>query len=177
MDFKAPRELWNPPSKAVPGKIHGSGGHSKCSCLQDQLIVSWVSVGFCYLFTHILQGSFTAVWGNLMLAPSASEAILKDMGKLTSAVPQQIGNYMYRYISWVVLYIDGYIHVLNSLLPSDIGDTNLCQHWLVSWQHQAIIWSPEPIQTYHQNGSVAFTWGQFHKQCLSYYPISWGPVN
>ena len=36
MDFKAPWELWNPLSKAVPGKFHGSGGHSKCNCLQDQ---------------------------------------------------------------------------------------------------------------------------------------------
>ena len=29
MDFKAPLELWSPLSKAVPCKIHGSGGHSK----------------------------------------------------------------------------------------------------------------------------------------------------
>ena len=36
MDFKAPQELWNPLSKAVPGKFHGSGGHSKCNCLQDR---------------------------------------------------------------------------------------------------------------------------------------------
>ena len=29
MDFKAPRELWNPLSKAVRNKYHGRGGHSK----------------------------------------------------------------------------------------------------------------------------------------------------
>ena len=36
MDFKAPQELWNPLSKAVLGKLHGSGGHSKCNFSQDQ---------------------------------------------------------------------------------------------------------------------------------------------
>ena len=30
------QELWNPLSKAVPGKFHGSGGHSKRNCLQDR---------------------------------------------------------------------------------------------------------------------------------------------
>ena len=39
MDFKAPRELWNPLSKAVPGKFHGSGGHIKHNCLQVWQIV------------------------------------------------------------------------------------------------------------------------------------------
>ena len=34
--FQSSRELWNPLSKAVPGKFHGSDGHSKCSCLQDR---------------------------------------------------------------------------------------------------------------------------------------------
>ena len=33
VDFKALQELWNPLSKAVPGKFHGSGGHSKHKCL------------------------------------------------------------------------------------------------------------------------------------------------
>ena len=28
------KELWNPPSKTVPGKCHGSGRHSKPNCLQ-----------------------------------------------------------------------------------------------------------------------------------------------
>ena len=36
VDFKAPHELWNPLSKAVPNKFHGSGAQSKCNCLQDQ---------------------------------------------------------------------------------------------------------------------------------------------
>ena len=36
MDFKAPGELWNPLSKAVPGKFHRSGGHSKWNFLQDR---------------------------------------------------------------------------------------------------------------------------------------------
>ena len=37
MDFKAPpRELWNPLSKTVLGKFHGSGGHRKRNCLQDR---------------------------------------------------------------------------------------------------------------------------------------------
>ena len=36
MDFKAPLELWNPLSKAVPRIFHGSGWHSKHSCPQDQ---------------------------------------------------------------------------------------------------------------------------------------------
>ena len=36
VDFKARRELWNPLSKAVPGKFHGSGGHSNRKCLQDR---------------------------------------------------------------------------------------------------------------------------------------------
>ena len=36
MDFKAPRELWNLLRKAVPDKLHGSGGHSKCNYLQDR---------------------------------------------------------------------------------------------------------------------------------------------
>ena len=35
-NFKAPRELWNPLSKAVPSKFHGSVGHSKCNCLQNR---------------------------------------------------------------------------------------------------------------------------------------------
>ena len=36
MDFKAPQELWNPPSKAVHGTLHGSDGHSKRNYLQDR---------------------------------------------------------------------------------------------------------------------------------------------
>ena len=36
MDFKAPGELWNPLIKAVPGKFHGSGGHSKCNRFHDR---------------------------------------------------------------------------------------------------------------------------------------------
>ena len=38
VDFKAPREPWNPLSKAVhvPGKLRGPGGHSKRNCLQDR---------------------------------------------------------------------------------------------------------------------------------------------
>ena len=35
-DFKAVRELRNPLSKRVPGKFHGSDGHSKWNCLQDR---------------------------------------------------------------------------------------------------------------------------------------------
>ena len=31
-----PVDLWNPLNKAVPGKFHGSGGHSKCNSLQDR---------------------------------------------------------------------------------------------------------------------------------------------
>ena len=34
VDFKASRELWNQPSKAVPGKFHGSREHSKRKFLQ-----------------------------------------------------------------------------------------------------------------------------------------------
>ena len=33
--FTAPRELWNPLGKVVPGKFHGSGGQSKHNCLHD----------------------------------------------------------------------------------------------------------------------------------------------
>ena len=36
MDFRAPKELYNPLSKTVPRKYHGSGGQSKCNCLQDR---------------------------------------------------------------------------------------------------------------------------------------------
>ena len=32
---KPPGSFENPLSKTVPGKIHGSGGHTKCNCLQD----------------------------------------------------------------------------------------------------------------------------------------------
>ena len=35
MDFKASQDLWDPLSKAVPGKFHGSGGHTKHDLLQD----------------------------------------------------------------------------------------------------------------------------------------------
>ena len=35
MDSKALLELWNPLSKAVSGKFHWSGGHSKHNCLQN----------------------------------------------------------------------------------------------------------------------------------------------
>ena len=33
--FQSSPELWNPLSKAVPGRYHGSGRHSKCKCLHD----------------------------------------------------------------------------------------------------------------------------------------------
>ena len=36
--FQSPRELWNPLSKALPSKLDGPGGHSKCNCLQDRVI-------------------------------------------------------------------------------------------------------------------------------------------
>ena len=39
VDFKAPWELWNPLSKAVPRKFHGFGGHSKCNRLQYWAII------------------------------------------------------------------------------------------------------------------------------------------
>ena len=35
-DLKAPWELWNPLSKVVQGKFHGTGRHSKCNNLQDR---------------------------------------------------------------------------------------------------------------------------------------------
>ena len=35
MDIKTLQELWNPLSKAVPGKFKRYGGLSKCNCLQD----------------------------------------------------------------------------------------------------------------------------------------------
>ena len=35
MDFKAPQELQNPLSKAVPGKVGESDGQNKNNCLQD----------------------------------------------------------------------------------------------------------------------------------------------
>ena len=38
VDFKAPWELWNPLSKAVPDKFQWSGGQSKHKCLQDLAI-------------------------------------------------------------------------------------------------------------------------------------------
>ena len=31
--FQSSWELWNPPSKAIPGKFLGSGGHSKRNCV------------------------------------------------------------------------------------------------------------------------------------------------
>ena len=36
VDFKALRDIWNPLSKAAPGKFHRSVGHSKHNYLQDQ---------------------------------------------------------------------------------------------------------------------------------------------
>ena len=44
VDFKALWDIWNPLNKAIPGKFHGSGGHSKCNSLQDRanLHRSWV---------------------------------------------------------------------------------------------------------------------------------------
>ena len=35
VDFKAPKEHWNPLIKAVPGYFHDSGGQSKHNCSQD----------------------------------------------------------------------------------------------------------------------------------------------
>ena len=35
MDFKAPLELWNPLIKALYGKFHGSGMHSKRNSLRE----------------------------------------------------------------------------------------------------------------------------------------------
>ena len=35
VDFKTPRKLWNPLSKAITGKFHGSAGHSECNFLQQ----------------------------------------------------------------------------------------------------------------------------------------------
>ena len=37
MDFKAPREL----SKAIPGKFHGSGRHTRRNSLRDQANFHW----------------------------------------------------------------------------------------------------------------------------------------
>ena len=36
VDLKVPWRFETHWSKAVPGKIHGSGGHNKCNCLQDR---------------------------------------------------------------------------------------------------------------------------------------------
>ena len=36
MNFKAHQELWNPLSKALPGKFHGPGGRDKCNCFQER---------------------------------------------------------------------------------------------------------------------------------------------
>ena len=34
--FQSSPGVWNPLSKAVPGKFHGSGGHNHCNCLHDR---------------------------------------------------------------------------------------------------------------------------------------------
>ena len=39
--FQSSPGVWNPLSKAVPGKFHGSGGHSNCNCLQDRANFHW----------------------------------------------------------------------------------------------------------------------------------------
>ena len=53
LDFKAPRELWNPLSKAVPGKFLGSGRQNNHKCLQDRANFTQVSgMANCPYFKH-----------------------------------------------------------------------------------------------------------------------------
>ena len=52
VDSKAPQELWNPLSKAVPGKFHGSGRHSQCICAQDWANFQVSGMANCYNFRH-----------------------------------------------------------------------------------------------------------------------------
>ena len=49
MDFKAPGELCNSPSKVIPGKYHGSGRHSKSNCLQDSQISQVLGMANCII--------------------------------------------------------------------------------------------------------------------------------
>ena len=62
VDLKAPRELWNPLSKAVPGKFNRYGGHSKRNCLQDrsnsQVSRTWQII----LFFEIHLKTFEIQW-------------------------------------------------------------------------------------------------------------------
>ena len=56
--FQSFPEVRNPLSKAVPGKFHGSGGHSKHNCLQDRRvwqIVSFLSQ-YVYIYIYIYLG-------------------------------------------------------------------------------------------------------------------------
>ena len=64
------RELWNPLSKAVPGKFHGPSGHNKRNCLQDRanihrplvwhiVLIFYTAVVYVYSMVYILR-SITA---------------------------------------------------------------------------------------------------------------------
>ena len=72
LDSKAPREIWNLLRKVVPGKFHGSVGHSKRNGLQDRdnfhmsvtwqivpilntvhMYMSWSNAMLCVPFLHL----------------------------------------------------------------------------------------------------------------------------
>ena len=76
VDLKAPLNLWNLLSKAVPGKFHGSCRHRKCNCLQHQahvykslawqivLIFNTVESSHCGTFQLIVLGWQGTLWSH-----------------------------------------------------------------------------------------------------------------
>ena len=64
LNFKAPRELENPPIKGVLGKFHGSGGHNKHKCLQNWS--NFTGLGHVLIFNTVVLSQLG--WGLLKLS-------------------------------------------------------------------------------------------------------------
>ena len=80
------RELWNPLSKAVPGKFHWSGEHNKRNCLQHPAnfhrsrawqIVQIVKTGDCWGPCTMLGYLYTQ-WGPSLCSTNIEYGYLKD---------------------------------------------------------------------------------------------------
>ena len=79
VDFKAPRQLLNLLSKAVPGRLNGSGEHIERNCLQDRAnfhrFHAWQIVLICNAAIHLYLKPAMQTWHALIGVNNSMEFV------------------------------------------------------------------------------------------------------
>ena len=144
--FQSSGKLWNPLSKAVPGKFHGFGWHSKCKCLQD-----WANLHRSWAWQIVLIFK-TVKWWPIWLAHGWASyrtylevwVTIKLWNWKISVTVTGIGLMLKWNQAIKELMQEQFRPNINSLRPGD---------------------GTKPMLLYQQWCYVSFTWDRFHKKC------------